>query len=327
MCIFSIPVHVSSRNYHWPRVSPNRYNRPALVYPTCSTEIQHLVSGGLWNCQSAVPKADFISGYASLQTLDVLDLTETWITPFNTSTPTALSTAYSFSHTPRPTGRGGGIGLLLSPKWSFSLFELPNCTPSTFEFHAVTVTHPIQLTIVVLYRPPGALGNFLEELDNLLSHIPETGPPAVLLGDFNLQTGKIDELTSLLTAFAFSLSPSPPTHKAGNVLDLIFSRNCTTSNLSVNPLHTSDHFFISFSLPLSKHNKLISSHPAPVRHNLRSLSPSTFASSVLSALPSSDSFQLQTLLQKLSSLLSHPLWTLSVLSHLGRLVSPLLLPG
>ncbi|XP_033973920.1 uncharacterized protein LOC117472694 isoform X2 [Trematomus bernacchii] len=33
----------------------------------------------------------------------------------------------------------------------------------------------------------GALGDFLEELDNLLSHIPETGPPAVLLGDFNLR--------------------------------------------------------------------------------------------------------------------------------------------
>ena len=72
----------------------------------------------------------------------------------------ALSSAYSFTHTPRPTGRGGGTGLLTTPKLSF-LFSLPHFTPLSL---AVTVTHPVQLTIFVLYRPPGPLGDFLEEL-------------------------------------------------------------------------------------------------------------------------------------------------------------------
>ena len=74
--------------------------------------------GGLWNCQSAVKKGDSISAYASLMTLHFLARTETWITPENSATPAALSTIYTFSHTPRPSGRGGGTGLLISPMWS-----------------------------------------------------------------------------------------------------------------------------------------------------------------------------------------------------------------
>ena len=69
-------------------------------------------SVGLWNCQSAVNKADFISGYANHLSLGLLALTETWIKPENNATPAALSTNYAFSHTPRPSGRGGGTGLL-----------------------------------------------------------------------------------------------------------------------------------------------------------------------------------------------------------------------
>ena len=96
-----------------------------------------------------------------------------------------------------------------------------------------------------------------------------------------------------LSSFALSLSPSPPTHKAGNHLDYIFTRNCSTSNLTVTPLHVSDHFFISYSLPLSQtDNPTTSTDSVPVRRNIRSLSPASLASSVLSALPSTDSFSL-----------------------------------
>ncbi|KAI4884376.1 hypothetical protein NFI96_000286 [Prochilodus magdalenae] len=71
---------------------------------------QTRVVGGLWNCQSAVQKADFISALASHHLLHFLALTETWITPENSTTPAALSSAFNFSHSPRQTGRGGGTG-------------------------------------------------------------------------------------------------------------------------------------------------------------------------------------------------------------------------
>ncbi|XP_058469009.1 uncharacterized protein LOC131443409 isoform X2 [Solea solea] len=233
MCLFSIPVHVSSHRYYKPHNhSQNHRNLSSLIYPTRSTHIQHHVAGSLWNCQSATPKTEFISGFATEQCLDFLALTETWITPSNTATPAALSSAHSFSHTPRSTGRGGGTGLLINPNWTFTLYPLPHFSSQSFEFHAVTVTHPVKLIIVVIYRPPGPLGHFLEELDVLLSNIPENGPPLVLLGDFNIQSEKSSDLLLLLSSLSLSLAPSPPTHKAGNHLDLIFTRNCSTSDLT-----------------------------------------------------------------------------------------------
>ncbi len=69
---------------------------------------------GLWNCQSAVNKADLISAFSLLSTLSILGLTETWIRPEDSATPAALANNFSFSHTPRQVGWGGGTGLLIS---------------------------------------------------------------------------------------------------------------------------------------------------------------------------------------------------------------------
>ncbi len=55
---------------------------------------------GLWNCQSAVNKADLISAFSLQSTLSILGLTETWIHPEGSATPAALSNNFSFSHTP-----------------------------------------------------------------------------------------------------------------------------------------------------------------------------------------------------------------------------------
>ncbi|KAK3544105.1 hypothetical protein QTP86_001696, partial [Hemibagrus guttatus] len=101
-----------------------------LIYPPLLSQSQAVVVGGLWNCQSAVRKADFISALASHYSFDFLALTGTWIPPQNTATPAALSSAYTFSHSPRESGRGGGT---------------------------VSVTSPINLFIIVIYRPPDPL--------------------------------------------------------------------------------------------------------------------------------------------------------------------------
>ncbi len=55
---------------------------------------------GLWNCQSAVNKADFITSITSHSRLNLMALTETWIKPEDNATPAALSNNFSFSHTP-----------------------------------------------------------------------------------------------------------------------------------------------------------------------------------------------------------------------------------
>ncbi|KAK1785880.1 hypothetical protein P4O66_003247 [Electrophorus voltai] len=96
--------HVGSpQRYHH-----RRWNLSNLTYSQRSAPSHIMMAGELWNCQSGVQKADFISALASLHFLHFLALTETWITPENPVTPAALSSAFSFTHSPRRLGRGGG---------------------------------------------------------------------------------------------------------------------------------------------------------------------------------------------------------------------------
>ncbi|KAM9572179.1 uncharacterized protein ACWYII_003300 [Salvelinus alpinus] len=200
MCL-SIPV-LSSLHRPYKRFTPRGRGHPNLVVPARTTHVESQVSGSLWNCRSAANKAEFISAYASLQSLDFLALTETWITTDNTATPTALSSsAHVFSHTPRASGqRGGGTGILISPKWSFSLSPLTHLSIASFEFHAVTVTSPFKLNILIIYRPPGSLGEFINELDALISSFPEDGSPLTVL----------DEISRLVTAGRPTTCPLDP---------------------------------------------------------------------------------------------------------------------
>ncbi|KAK3506024.1 hypothetical protein QTP70_020505, partial [Hemibagrus guttatus] len=251
MCLKPISVVTSYRRRHSHPRSRGHVSRN-LLYPPLLSQSQTVVVGGLWNCQSAVRKADFISALASHYSLDFLALTETWIPPQNTATPAALSSAYTFSHSPRESGRGGGTGLLLSQRWCTSPLPLSHLTICSFEFHAVSVTSPINLFIIVIYRPPGPLGNFLDEMDTLLSVFPSDSTPLTVLGDFNLPSDKLHSsgLLALLNSFSLSFNSCPPTHKEGNVLDLVFTHPSPVTDITVTPLHISDHHLVSFSITL-----------------------------------------------------------------------------
>ena len=288
----SIPTLSSSRR---PRHSSSCLStRSNLTYPPRSPNHHITFEGGLWNAHAATKKdmPEFISSQATLKCLQFLALTETWITPENTATPAALSVSHSFTHTPRSTGAGGGTGLLTSPKWTSRVLNLSHLCLTTFEFHAVSISQPVCLTLIVLYRPPGSLGDFLEELDALISSFPEDGTPLILLGDFNLPTAdKYLPVTSLLSSLDLSLTPSPPTHKVGNVLDLVFTRACSPRNLSVTPLIRSDHHLITFSLSLSTLPPKPTNRPGvTTRRNLKTLNHSTLSSAIVSSLPSLESF-------------------------------------
>ncbi len=274
-----------ARTVRWRQANPNNL-RPVPLSSTTLLSIQI----GLWNCQSAVNKADFIPSIATHSGLNLMALTETWIKPEDTATPAALSTNFTFSHTPRTIGRGGGTGLLISNEWKFDL--LPSLTGnSSFESHPITITHPAKIHFVVVYRPPGQLGNFLEELDVLLSNFPEDGTPLVLLGDFNIHLEKpqATDFNTLLTSFDLKRVSTTATHKSDNQLDLSCTRYCSTDNTLVTPLHTSDHFLITSNLTLTPD---IAHAPPQVtfRRNLRSLSPSRLSSMVSSTLPSPSQF-------------------------------------
>ncbi len=210
---------------------------------------------------------------------------------YDSTTPAALSNNLSFSHTPRQVGRGGGTGLLISNNWKYSTHS-PLCNYSSFESHAITVIAPIKLQIVVIYRPPGQIiAPFLEELDGLLSSFMEDGTPILVLGDFNIHLEKpyATDFHSLLASFDLKRLITTSTHKSGNQLDLIYTRDCTADKILVPPLHISDHFFIKCTLHFATRVPP-TSLPVTFRQNLRSLSPSHLSSVISSSLPSPTHF-------------------------------------
>ncbi len=240
---------------------------------------------GLWNCQSSVNKADFITSITSHSRLNLTTLTETWIKPEDNATPAALSNNFSFSHTPRLTERGGGTGLLISNNWKFTPLSSPRII-SSFESHSVTITYPLKINFVVVYHPPGPPVNFVEELDLLLSTFSEDGTPLVILGDFNIHLDKPQaaDFHTLLASFDLKRVLTMATHKSGNQLNLIYTRHCSTDHVLVTPLHTSDHFLLTLNLNMIPDT----SHTPPhvtFRCNLRSLSPSRLSAMVSSSLP------------------------------------------
>ena len=151
-------------------------------------------------------------------THNFLALTETWITPEKSATPAALSTSYS-SHTPRPQDRAR------RRDWTPHLPYMVLPGPSTRTPGQICILSPrchchpsIKLFIVVIYHPPDPLCDFYDEMDAILTCFPENGTPLIILGDFNVLLKKLHspELTTFFTTFDLSLSPSPPTHRAGN---------------------------------------------------------------------------------------------------------------
>ncbi len=241
---------------------------------------------GLCNCQSAVNKADLIPAIAS-QTASWA-----WLRPgFVQKTPLPLLRSNNFfSHTLRQVRKGGGTGLLISNNWKYSTYT-PLCDIFSLESHAFTVTAPVKLHVVVIYRPPGQLGTFLEELYGLLSLFPEDGSPLIVFGDFNIHFNKPHAVNFLFLLASFDVKrlTTTSTHKSGSQLDLIYTRNCVADNILVKPQHTSDHYFITVNLHLAT-----AEPPAPLpvtfRRNLCSLSPSHLSSVLSSSLPSPTHF-------------------------------------
>ncbi len=79
----TIPVVSQPRS----NITCRRQRNPAKFRPiSTSSTAPPSFSVGLWNCQSAVNKVDFISAFSLQSTLSILGLTETWICPEDSAT-------------------------------------------------------------------------------------------------------------------------------------------------------------------------------------------------------------------------------------------------
>ena len=101
-------------------------------------------------------KAPALSDFVASKSIDLLGITETWLTTKETSADLADMTpeGFSFFHKPRTRRRGGGVGLFVSSAHKFTAISLP--TETSFE----AISGKLEcgqscLIILNIYRPPG----------------------------------------------------------------------------------------------------------------------------------------------------------------------------
>ena len=86
--------------------------------------------------------------------LDVLAITETWLTPDDSVSAGCFTPAgYQLQHADRKHGIGGGVAVVYKVGFMTRQLELPKTR--TFESMGVLVSSDAQsLRLVVIYRPP-----------------------------------------------------------------------------------------------------------------------------------------------------------------------------
>jgi len=97
------------------------------------------------------------------------------------------------------TGPGGDADFLIFSNYRFT----PLLPPGTFEHQAIMVIALVKLSVVVIYRPPGQMGIFVDELNNLFCFsVPEHDCPSLTLGHMYIHVdsnGSADFLSLILS--------------------------------------------------------------------------------------------------------------------------------
>lgn len=215
---------------------------------------------GVLNVRSAVNKAAHIHDVIADLRLDVLVLTETWIT---SDSPDAVKLDvappdYSVVHRARGSSadkRGGGIALV--HRDSIKVRQLDFGVYTAFEALTVKLTlHRTPLLVSCIYRPPGAVTRvFCDSLADLLDELVLTGHRFVVCGDVNCPGalhGTLDNnLVDVLDRYSLQQHVRLPTHVGGNLLDVIATSDSDTglvSHISTLSVSFSDHSIVSCRL-------------------------------------------------------------------------------
>lgn len=133
---------------------------------------------------------------------------------------------------------------------------------SSFEHQVVTLSvKSRRFTLVTIYRLKFSglkFSTFLSEFQCLLENVSLIASNLLVLGDFNIHMNKKDcqqtkSFSQLIDSFGLTQHVNQATHRSGNMLDLVISRaHQSLGNLNVIDTLLSDHFNITFNIPVAK---------------------------------------------------------------------------
>ena len=204
---------------------------------------------GLINIQSIGNKTNKIRNLVNEHKLDLLLMAETWLQG-NISDSSRIKemipSTHNFYHIPRKNKIGGGVGAVVSKK--FSRVKIKNeVIFESFEYMDMELVNNNKvLEIIVIYRPPkSSKRKFIEEFSAILETINDV-LKVIISDDFNMWMDDADdnyvkEFIEVMDMYNLANSVQTPTSISGHIIDLVI--HCEDSNL-VNNIEVEPDFGI-----------------------------------------------------------------------------------
>ena len=221
----------------------------------------------LLNVRSIHNKGSVIAGYIFEHDIDMLRVTDTWLTPHDESLAASLTPdGYTFHHLPRQGRRGGRVGIMLKSSFCVALVT-PSLTDSfeCLELVFCGISVPSTLRMFVIYRPPSSgckampFRLFLDEFSHLLEHVSIKQTGLIVFGDFNVHYGNVDDknasyLAAILNDTNLQQHMKSATHYRDDILDLVISpvTGSVLTDVSVESLLTDHHITVCKLGPFKK---------------------------------------------------------------------------
>ena len=170
---------------------------------------------------------------------DLVALTETWLSPDVSKNASVVQECadygYKLFHIPRPTRRGGEVGILVKDNISIVGNTIEHLAHTTLEHIELLMTSiSIHIRLVVVYRPPQSKINkntkvqFIEEFGDFVEKLSACSGRLLLCGDFNInwmdkENSCVKKLLNLLETYNLVQHITEPTHRSQHLLDYIIS--------------------------------------------------------------------------------------------------------
>ena len=240
---------------------------------------------GQWMPTPCVIKAAILSDLMVSHRIDLLSITETWLTVRETSADLGEVTppGFSFFQIPKPKRRGGGVGLFISSAYKVTPILLPAHT--SFKSMSGTVELGRScLNILNIYRQPGPTSTFFSKFQDTMFYMSTLPYNVVVMGHFNLHidtvSSDIRQFADIVESFDLDQRVDFPTHIYGHSLDLmIFSKGFDVLSVSVSD-KISDHFSVVADLNIPRINSR--TVPKTIRYcNLKAINIEAFKGEIM----------------------------------------------
>ena len=223
----------------------------------------------LLNPCSVCNKTSVLQELVTDHNIDLMVLTETWLKGDDRDTVILAKLqppGYSIKHKARQ-GRGGGVAIMHPSTLSVTRAEHSVSSPPQYasfeELQCLEHTVPA-VRLAVIYRPPPSKTNglnyktFYAEIGNYIKQLVLTPGALVIAGDFNIHVDdhsdkEAADFLSLIESFCLKQHVCGPTHRTGQTLDLVPTRDRDSLAPTVSSQYHCfpDHFTVFCDLSLT----------------------------------------------------------------------------